>query len=107
MIVHCKAVRRGAPTRFIVGDMPFGSFEISEEQALTNAYRLIKECHIDAVKVEGGRNRVNIVRKLVEGGIPVMGHIGLMPQGVGVLGGFRAQVECSLLHERRYSCIHV
>lgn len=91
MLHHCKAVRRGAPTRFIVGDMPFGSYESNSEMALHNAYRFIKEAGMDAVKLEGGRNRAETVRKLVDGGVPVMGHVGLTPQGVGVLGGFRAQ----------------
>eukprot|EP01041_Mallomonas_annulata_P012103 gene12103-25389_t len=91
MIHHCKAVRRGAPTRFIVGDMPFGSYESGSDEALKNAYRFIKEAGMDAVKLEGGRNRAQTVRKLVDSGVPVMGHVGLTPQGVGVLGGFRAQ----------------
>jgi 3-methyl-2-oxobutanoate hydroxymethyltransferase len=68
MIHHCKAVRRGAPSRFIVGDMPFGSYELGAEEALRNAYRFVKEAGVDAVKLEGGRNRVETVRKLVEGG---------------------------------------
>jgi len=91
MIHHCKAVRRGAKNKFIVGDMPFGSYEISHELALTNAYKLIKETGVDAVKIEGGKHRAEIIRKMVEGGIAVMGHVGLTPQGISVLGGFRAQ----------------
>jgi 3-methyl-2-oxobutanoate hydroxymethyltransferase len=91
MLHHCKAVRRGAPSRFIVGDMPFGSYEAGPQVALHNALRFIKEAGVDAVKVEGGRNRIDIVSKLVESGIAVMGHIGLTPQAIGVLGGFRAQ----------------
>jgi 3-methyl-2-oxobutanoate hydroxymethyltransferase len=91
MLHHCKAVRRGAPTRFIVGDMPFGSYESGSDEALRNAYRFIKEAGVDAVKLEGGRQRAATVRKLTESGVAVMGHIGLTPQGVGVLGGFRAQ----------------
>lgn len=91
MIHHCKAVRRGAPSRFIVGDMPFGSYEEGPKEGLRNAMRLVKEAGVDAVKLEGGQNRVEIVKKLVESGIAVMGHIGLTPQGIGVLGGFRAQ----------------
>eukprot|EP01035_Chromulina_nebulosa_P017650 gene17650-23231_t len=91
MIHHCKAVRRGAKNKFIVGDMPYGSYEISHELALTNAYKLIKETGVDAVKIEGGKHRAEIVRKMVEGGIAVMGHVGLTPQGISVLGGFRAQ----------------
>lgn len=91
MILHCKAVRRGAPNSFIVGDMPFGSYEVTIDEALRNAYRFIKECGMDAVKVEGGKNRIETIRKLVGGGIPVVGHVGLTPQAVGILGGFRAQ----------------
>ena len=91
MLHHCKAVRRGAPSRFIVGDMPFGSYEDGPKEALHNALRFIKEAGMDAVKLEGGRGRVDIISKLVNSGIAVMGHIGLTPQGIGVLGGFRAQ----------------
>ena len=91
MIHHCKAARRGAPSRYIVGDMPFGSYESGPEEALKNAFRLVKEAGVDAVKLEGGRSRISTVRKLVESGISVMGHVGLTPQGVSVLGGFRAQ----------------
>ena len=71
--------------------MPFGSYEISPEQALTNAYRFLKECGMDAVKLEGGRERAATVAKIVQGGVAVMGHIGLTPQAISVLGGFRAQ----------------
>lgn len=88
---HSKAVRRGAQKSFIIGDMPFGSYEISNEEALRNAYRLVKEGNVDAVKIEGGRNRADVVKKIVGGGVAVMGHIGLTPQAVGVIGGFRAQ----------------
>lgn len=91
MLHHAKAVRRGAPSRFIVGDMPFGSYESGPQEALKNAYRLIKEAGVDAVKVEGGKTRAETVRKLVDSGVAVMGHIGLTPQGISVLGGFRAQ----------------
>lgn len=80
MIHHCKAARRGAPSRFIVGDMPFGSFESGPKEAMRNAYRLVKEAGVDAVKIEGGAARAKTVQKLVEGGIAVMGHVGLMPQ---------------------------
>jgi 3-methyl-2-oxobutanoate hydroxymethyltransferase len=91
MLHHCKAVRRGAPSRFIVGDLPFGSYESGPKEALRNAYRLIKEAGMDAVKLEGGKNRAETIRKLVDSGVAVMGHIGLTPQGISVLGGFRAQ----------------
>ena len=91
MLHHCKAVRRGAPTRFIVGDMPFGSYESGPDLALKNAFRFIKEAGVDAIKLEGGKSRIETVRKIVDSGIAVMGHIGLTPQSVSVLGGFRAQ----------------
>lgn len=92
MIHHCRAVRRGAPNSFILGDMPFGSYESGPEEALHNAFRFMKEGMVDAIKLEGaGGNRVATVQKLVESGIPVCGHIGLTPQGVNILGGFRAQ----------------
>lgn len=96
MIHHSKAVRRGAPMSFVVGDMPFGSYEVSNAEALRNAYRLMKEGQVDAVKVEGGHNRIDVVSKLIDGGIAVMGHIGLTPQSVSVLGGFRAQGRTAL-----------
>ena len=91
MIHHCKAVRRGAPSRFIVGDMPFGSYESGPQEALKNALRFVKEAGVDAVKLEGGKHRAETVKKLVDSGIAVMGHVGLTPQGISVLGGFRAQ----------------
>lgn len=91
MLHHCKAVRRGAPNRFIVADLPFGSYESNHEEAFKNSLRLVKEAGADAVKLEGGRIRAPTVRKIVESGIAVMGHVGLTPQGVSVLGGFRAQ----------------
>lgn len=90
-IYHSKAVRRGAPQSFILGDMPFGSYEINTDEALRNAYRFMKEGGVDAVKIEGGGSRVHTVRRLVDSGVPVCGHIGLTPQGVNVIGGFRAQ----------------
>ncbi len=91
MVHHCKAVRRGAPSRFLIGDMPFGSYESSPVDAFQNAALLVKEGNVDAVKIEGGVNRVETVQKLVDGGIAVMGHIGLTPQAISVIGGFRAQ----------------
>ena len=87
MIHHCKAVRRGAPSRFIVGDLPFGSYESNPTLALHNSFRLIKETGVDAVKLEGGQARAETVKKIVDSGIAVMGHIGLTPQCISVLGG--------------------
>ena len=91
MLHHLKAVRRGAPSRFVVADLPFGSYELGIEQAFENSMRLVKEGGADAVKLEGGVNRAETVRKLTDAGIAVMGHVGLTPQGISVLGGFRAQ----------------
>ena len=91
MLHHCRAARRGAPRSFLLGDMPFGSYESGPQEALRNAFRFIKEGQVDAVKIEGAGSRVATVRSLVEAGVPVCGHVGLQPQGVNVLGGFRAQ----------------
>lgn len=94
MLHHCKAVKRGAPNRpLLVGDMPLGSYEINDDEALRNAYRFIKEAGMDAIKLEGGSAaRARTVQKIVQdGGVAVMGHVGLLPQSISVLGGFRAQ----------------
>lgn len=91
MLHHCKAVARGAKYPLLIGDMPFMSYQVSPEQALTNAGRFLQEANMDAVKLEGGVERTEATRKIVEAGIPVMGHIGLTPQSVNTLGGFRAQ----------------
>jgi 3-methyl-2-oxobutanoate hydroxymethyltransferase len=91
MLHHCKAVARGSRKALLVGDMPFLSYQISTVEALRNAGRFLQEANMDAVKLEGGRERAETIRKIVEAGIPVMGHIGLTPQSVQQLGGFRAQ----------------
>jgi len=91
IIHHCKPVVKGAPNTFIVGDMPFGSYNTGIEDAARNANRIMKEGGCDAVKLEGGKNVAHIVEFLVNGGIPVMGHIGLTPQTAGQLGGFKVQ----------------
>ncbi|EDP74011.1 3-methyl-2-oxobutanoate hydroxymethyltransferase, partial [Hydrogenivirga sp. 128-5-R1-1] len=85
MIYHAKAVRRGAPNTFIVVDMPFLSYQVSVEKAVENAGRIMKETGANAVKVEGGEEIINIVEKLINTGIPVMGHLGLTPQSVHAL----------------------
>ncbi len=89
MILHCKAVRRGAPNTFIVGDMPFMSYHISVEDALRNAARFMQEAACDCVKLECGRDEIPLVRRMVAAGIPVCAHIGLLPQSVKVAGGYR------------------
>jgi 3-methyl-2-oxobutanoate hydroxymethyltransferase len=93
MLHHCKAVARGAKTALLVGDMPFMSYQISVEQAVRNAGRFLQEAGMDAVKLEGGRERVDAIRAIISAGIPVMGHLGLTPQSVHQLGGFRAQAK--------------
>lgn len=91
MLHHCRAVARGAQYPLLIGDMPFMSYQISAEQALGNAGRFLKEASMDAVKLEGGRERAEAVRAIVGAGIPVVGHLGLTPQSVHQMGGFRAQ----------------
>ncbi|MEQ7124849.1 3-methyl-2-oxobutanoate hydroxymethyltransferase [Actinopolymorpha sp. B11F2] len=91
MLVLAAAVRRGLTVPLLVGDLPFGSYERSDEQAIENAQRLVKEAGCDAVKIERGGTSVDRARAIVRAGIPVMGHVGLTPQTVGLLGGFKAQ----------------
>lgn len=91
MILHGQAVMRASRRALVVVDMPFGSYEESREQALRNAARILKETGCGAVKLEGGVRMAETIRFLVERGVPVMGHVGLTPQAVNVLGGFKAQ----------------
>jgi 3-methyl-2-oxobutanoate hydroxymethyltransferase len=91
MLVLTRAVTRGARRPLVVADMPFGSFQVSDEDALANAIRFVKEAGADAVKLEGAGPSLSRVRALVGAGIPVMGHIGLTPQSATMLGGFKAQ----------------
>lgn len=91
MITMTKSVRRGAPNTFIVGDMPQGSYEISNESAIENALRFIKEAGADCIKCEGGRRISNRVEAMVDAGILVIGHLGLTPQSASSFGGYRVQ----------------
>jgi 3-methyl-2-oxobutanoate hydroxymethyltransferase len=91
MLMLARAVRRGLRTPLLVGDLPFGSYEISDEQAISTAQRFIKEAGCDAVKLERGGTSVQRARAIVGAGIPVMGHVGLTPQTATALGGYRAQ----------------
>jgi 3-methyl-2-oxobutanoate hydroxymethyltransferase len=91
MIHHTKAVTRGAKYSLVIGDMPFMSYNTSEREAIFNAGRFIKEGGADAVKLEGGASVKDVVRAIVRAGIPVMGHIGLTPQTISMLGGFKVQ----------------
>jgi len=90
-ICHSEAVRRGAPNTFVIGDMPFLSYQVSVEDAVRNAGRFFKEARVDAIKLEGGKRVCPQIRAIAEGGMLVMGHIGLTPQSSGQLGGFKAQ----------------
>lgn len=90
-IVHCEAVRRAAPNVFVMGDMPFMSYQLSDEDAVKNAGRFLKEAGVDAVKLEGGVRVASRIRAIVDAGIVVCGHIGLTPQSSGQLGGHKAQ----------------
>lgn len=90
-LVHCEAVRRGAPACFVVGDMPFGSYQSSDQQAVDHAVRFLKTAGVDAVKLEGGIRVSSRIRAITDAGINVIGHIGLTPQSSGQLGGHKAQ----------------
>ncbi|MGD2126189.1 MAG: 3-methyl-2-oxobutanoate hydroxymethyltransferase [Desulfobacteraceae bacterium] len=90
-IYHSEAVRRGAPNTFVIGDMPFLSYQVSEQEAVRNAGRFLKEAYVDAVKLEGGVRVCPQIKAIADGGMLVMGHIGLTPQSSGQLGGFKAQ----------------
>ncbi|HVC20500.1 MAG TPA: 3-methyl-2-oxobutanoate hydroxymethyltransferase [Vicinamibacterales bacterium] len=88
---HTRAVRRGARRALVVADMPYGTCQVSAEEAIRAALRLVKEGGAEAVKVEGGERRGDLIRQLVDADIPVMGHVGLTPQSVNTLGGFQVQ----------------
>jgi len=91
MIHHIRAVVKGAPQTLIVGDLPFGSYNVSIEQAVANANRLMKEGGCDCVKLEGGSEMADVIQAIVRAGIPVVGHIGLTPQSISALGGYKVQ----------------
>lgn len=90
-IMHCDAVRRGAPNTFVMGDMPFLSYQTTDAEAVRNAGRFLKEADVDAVKLEGGVRVASRIRAITDAGITVCGHIGLTPQSSGILGGHKAQ----------------
>jgi 3-methyl-2-oxobutanoate hydroxymethyltransferase len=91
MLMMAAAVRRGLEKPLLIGDMPFGSYETSNEDAIRNAQRFVKEAGVDAVKLERGGHSVDRARAIIRSGIPVMGHVGLTPQTASALGGFKAQ----------------
>lgn len=91
MVYHCAAVARGREHAHLVGDMPFGSYQASTEEAVKNAMRLCAEGHAESVKLEGGAEYAEVIQRIVRAGVPVMGHIGLTPQSVHKLGGYVVQ----------------
>jgi len=102
MLHHCRAVARGAQYALLIGDMPFMSYQISVEEAVKNAGRFLQEGGMDAIKLEGGRERADTIRAIISAGIPVVGHIGLTPQSVNLFGGFRAQGKTAAAAKRLY-----
>jgi 3-methyl-2-oxobutanoate hydroxymethyltransferase len=93
MLHHVRAVTRAKPTSLVVGDMPFMSYQVNADQAVKNAGRLVQEGGADAVKLEGGERVTEAIRRIVQAGIPVMGHLGLTPQSVLAFGGYRVQAR--------------
>ncbi len=91
MLHHCRAVVRAKPQIPVIADLPYGSFHVSVEDTVRNALRLVKEAGVNAVKVEGGRQRLPVIEALLRAEVPVMGHLGLTPQSVNSLGGYRVQ----------------
>lgn len=100
MLYHTKMVSRAAKTALVVGDMPFLSYQTSQEEAVRNAGRFLKEAGAEAVKLEGGSPMADVIRAIVSAGIPVMAHIGLTPQYVHVLGGFKVQGKDDAAREK-------
>jgi 3-methyl-2-oxobutanoate hydroxymethyltransferase len=100
MIRHAQAVRRGAPSVFVVGDMPYMTYQTSVEDAIRNAGRFMSEAGCDAIKLEGGAAMADRVKGIVDAGIPAIGHLGLTPQSVSALGGFRLQGKSALLAKK-------
>lgn len=100
MIRHSQAVRRGAPTAFVIGDMPYMSYQPSVETAIRNAGRFMAEAGMDAIKLEGGASMADRIAGIAGAGIPAIGHLGLTPQSVSALGGYRLQGKSALLAKR-------
>src|SRR5271156_4530324 len=91
MLHHVKAVRRGVKHALLVADMPYGSYQVDADDALRNATRFVKEGGAEVVKIEGGEKRAELIRRIIDAEIPVAGHIGLTPQSVNVMGGYKVQ----------------
>jgi 3-methyl-2-oxobutanoate hydroxymethyltransferase len=107
MLVFTRAVRRGLERALLVADMPFGSYQISARQGLRNALRFVKEAGAEAVKLEGGRERTPLVRRLADAGIPVLGHLGLTPQSIHSMGGYKVQAKTPDAIERLREDAHL
>ena len=91
MLHHTRAVRRAVKHAFLLADMPYGSFHVTVDEAIRNAARFVKEGGVEAVKIEGGEKRADLIRRVIDAEIPVAGHIGLTPQSVNVMGGYKVQ----------------
>jgi 3-methyl-2-oxobutanoate hydroxymethyltransferase len=91
MLHHTRAVRRGVKHALLLADMPYGSYHVSADEAIRNAARFVKEAGAEAVKIEGGAKRADLIRQIIDAEIPVAGHIGLTPQSVNVMGGYKVQ----------------
>src|SRR6266849_5446474 len=102
MLHHTRAVRRGTRRALLVVDMPFGTYHGDSAEAVRNAVRLVKEAGAEAVKVEGGERRMDLIARLVDAQIPVMGHIGLTPQSQNLLGGFKVQGKSAQAAEQLF-----
>jgi 3-methyl-2-oxobutanoate hydroxymethyltransferase len=111
MIHHSKAVSRGSKSAFLIGDMPFGTYEISPELALSNAIKYVQQGAVESIKLEGGVEMASTVARITSVGIPVLGHIGLTPQRQTSLGGFKVQGKtlnavCYLSRRSDYWTMH-
>src|SRR5436190_10080978 len=91
MLHHVKAVRRGVKNALLIADMPYGSYQVDPKDAIQNATRFVKEGGAEVVKIEGGEKRADLIRRITDAEIPVAGHIGLTPQSVNVMGGYKVQ----------------
>jgi 3-methyl-2-oxobutanoate hydroxymethyltransferase len=107
MLHHCRAVARGAKTAHLIGDMPFMSYQVSGVEAVRNAGRFLQEAGMDAVKLEGGREMAATIEAIVAAGIPVMGHLGLTPQSVHKLGGYKTQGKSAEAARRLVEDAHI
>ncbi len=106
MIYHAKSVARGAKRALVVCDMPFGSYQVGRTEGVTNAIRIMKESHADALKLEGGVEFIDTIHAILDAGIPVMGHLGLMPQSINKFGTYAVRAKESAEAEKLISDAH-